>query len=160
MMAVVMMVAGALSATIASAAAPDTVAHARVVAAPRVRTVTFGIRHRVFPDFAQLSEVRMKESFQVGDSPYTARVVEFVPDFSMDLTSRKVVSLSSEPRNPAFRVVVTEKGAPSDTAWAFLNMAPHFARRSMLAFQVLRIEFANRATITARDTTMLLKARR
>ena len=163
------MVLGLLWAATASAATPDSVARgaapaptsgARPGLAPRVRTVTFGIRHRVFPDFAQLSEVRMRETFQVGDSPYTARVIEFVPDFSMNLDTRKVASLSKEPRNPAFRVVVMEKGAPSDTTWAFLNMPPHFARKSMLGFQVLRIAFTNRAAITASDTTMLLKNRR
>ena len=163
---VVAMLVGSLWAAAAAATPADTVAASgaaaaeRQVAAPRVRTVTFGIRHRVFADFAQLSEVRMKEQFQVGDSPYTARAVEFVPDFSLDLDTRRVVSRSNEPKNPAFRVIVTEKGVPSDTAWAFLNMPPHFSRRSMLAFQVLRIEFVNRPALAARDTTLLLKGRR
>ena len=144
----------------AKPAARTAPASAKGAAAPRVTHVTFGVRHRVFADFAQLVQVRMKEEFQVGDSPYTARAVAFVPDFTLDLETRKVSSLSLEPRNPAFKVIIREKGVPSDTAWAFLNMPPHFSRRSMLAFQVLRIEFAGHAPLSARDTTLLLKDRR
>lgn len=134
-------------------------APARASAAPRVKTVTLSIRHRVFHEFRQVSEVKLREEFPVGDSPYTARVVEFVPDFSLNLDTRKVVSLSHQPRNPAFRVIVLEKGAPSDTAWAFLNMPPHFSRNSLLSFQVARIDFVDRAAITASDTTLLRRTR-
>ena len=37
-----------------------------------------------------------------------------------------------------------ENGVPRDTTWAFLNMPPHFAARSLLAFKILRIDFADR----------------
>jgi hypothetical protein len=79
-------------------------------------------------------------------------VVEFVPDFSMDLKSKKVVSRSNELRNPAFRIIVRERGVPQDTSWAFVNMPPHFARNSMLAFKVLRVDFTGRAPLIADST--------
>ncbi len=119
----------------------------------KIEAVTFEIRHRVFAGFREQNRVKLKEDFQVGDTPYSARVVEFVPDFAMDLKSRKVISRSNEPKNPAFRIIVREKGVPQDTTWAFLNMPPHFARNSMLAFQVLRIDFADRPPIVSGDST-------
>jgi hypothetical protein len=121
-------------------------------ARPRVAKVTLGIRHRVFPDFAEKTSVKIGEEFPIGDSRYTGKVVEFVPDFSMDLKSKKVVSRSNELRNPAFRIIVRERGVPQDTSWAFVNMPPHFARNSMLAFKVLRVDFTGRAPLIADST--------
>ncbi|MBI5710479.1 MAG: hypothetical protein HZC42_09280 [Candidatus Eisenbacteria bacterium] len=144
----VVLVAGLLGAAGAAVAGP--VSSVRLV---KVEAVTFEIRHRIFPGFREQDQVKLKEDFQVGDTPYSARVVEFVPDFAMDLKSRKVLSRSNEPKNPAFRIIVREKGVPQDTTWAFLNMPPHFARKSMLAFQVLRIDFADRPPIVSGDST-------
>jgi hypothetical protein len=122
---------------------------------PRVKTVTLVIHHRVFPDFIDRRSVALRQEFQVGDTPFSARIVEFVPDFSLDLKSHQVRSRSREPRNPAFRLVVKEKGVPRDTTWAFLNtMPPHFARRSLLAFQVARIEFEDHAALESADTLL------
>jgi hypothetical protein len=112
---------------------------------PVVEAVTFDIHHRVFPNFFEQSRVRLKQSFAIGDTKYSARVVRFVPDFDLNLKTHKVVSITNEPNNPAFQVIVREKGVPQDTVWAFLNMPPHFARNSMLAFQVRRIDFVGRA---------------
>ena len=119
----------------------------------RVESVTLRILHRVFPDFREEDKVRLKEEFRVGDTDYTAKVVEFVPDFSLDLKSRKVVSRSNDPRNPAVRVVVKEKGVPRDTSWAFLNFPPHFAAKNILAFQILRIDFLDRPPLVAPDSS-------
>jgi hypothetical protein len=117
--------------------------------APQVASVVLGCRHRVFPDFLEVDSVRVKQAFPVGDTPYSAQVLEFVPDFAMDLKTHKVISRTTEPRNPAFRILVREKGVPQDTTWAFMSAMPHFARKSMLAFQVLRIDFLDRAPMLA-----------
>ena len=121
--------------------------------APQVTSVVLATRHRVFADFFEVDSVRVKEEFPVGDTPYTARVVEFVPDFAMNLKTHKVISRSSEPRNPAFRIIVREQGVPQDTTWAFINMPPHFARKSLLAFFIVRIDFKNRPPMWAGDST-------
>jgi len=126
--------------------------------APRVRSVTLGIRHRVFHDFAETDEVRLRQPFAIGDTPYAATVTDFVPDFVIDVAARRISSRSSEPRNPAFRIIVREDGVPSDTAWAFLNLPPHFAPKSLLAFKVLRIDFADRPPLLA-DTSAAAKAK-
>lgn len=118
---------------------------------------TLGVRHRVIHDFAEKAEVKLKEEFRIGDGEYSARIIEFVPDFMIE--NRKVMSRSRAPRNPAIRVVVKENGAVQDTSWAFLNFAPHFSAKSVLAFQVLKIEFENHPPVEARrDTTAAAKA--
>jgi hypothetical protein len=135
-----------LSATPAGAAQPAKPAY-------KLDTVTLGIRHRVFPDFLDLQQVRLKQRFVVGDTKYTATVVEFVPDFAMGLKSQKVISRSSEPNNPAFKIVVRLNGKPQDTTWAMLKMPPHFGRKSMLAFKVARIDFVGRPPLVNADTS-------
>jgi len=120
--------------------------------APRVTTVTLGVRHRVFHDFVESDEVQMKERFAIGDTPYSATVTDFLPDFVIDVAARRITSRSNEPKNPAFRIVVRENGVVSDTTWAFLNLPPHFAPKSMLAFKIMRIDFTDRPPLLA-DTS-------
>jgi hypothetical protein len=121
---------------------------------PRVLKVSLGVRHRVFADFAERSEATLGKVFQIGDSRYSATVTDFEPDFVIDLPSHSITSRSTEPRNPAFRIIVRDQGVPQDTTWAFLNMAPHFTRNSLLAFEILRIDFADRPPLL-RDSTDL-----
>lgn len=118
----------------------------------RLDAVTLVIRHRVFHDFRDLQRVKLKRDFILGDTDYTARVVEYVPDFTMDLTSHKITSRSNQPHNPALRIVVLQKGVPQDTTWALLKMPPHFARKSFFAFQIVRLDFQDGPPILA-DTT-------
>lgn len=115
------------------------------------KTFSIGVRHRVIHDFAEKAEVKLKEEFKIGDGEFSARIIEFVPDFMIE--NKKVVSRSRAPRNPAIRIVVKENGAPHDTSWAFLNFAPHFSPKSVLAFQLLRIEFENHPPVEARRDT-------
>lgn len=145
--------AAALAALVVSAAgAAETGSPAGAGAAPKVTRVTLGIRHRVFPSFGEKVTVRMQERFEVGDTEYSGQLVQFLPHFDYDIKKRKAVSLSNQLKNPAFQVIVRKKGVPQDTAWCFLNSPPHFARKSMLAFRVLEIEFADHAPLIG-DTT-------
>jgi len=121
-------------------------------AAARVKTVTLAMRHRVFKNFSDVQTVSLMKEFLVGDSDYSARVVRYVPDFSMELKSGKVVSRSNQPKNPAFQIIVREKKVVQDTTWAFLNMPPHFGRKSLLAFKIARIDYVDAPPIVA-DTT-------
>jgi len=129
----------------ATPAAPDSL---------RVTQVTLVVGHRVFTNFRDRIVTPLGVEFVVGDSEYSAEVVEFQPDFTMDLASRKVGSRTQEPRNPAVRVLVSKNGAPNDTTWAFLKMPPHYGRRSMLAFQLTKVEFTNHDTVEA-DSVLL-----
>ncbi len=120
---------------------------------PRVESVTLGIRHRVFHEFSGRQAVRLNQDFILGDTDFSARVVQYVPDFQMDLRRHKVFSLSDQPNNPAFKIIVREGKVPQDTTWAFLKSPPHFGARSYFAFQVLRIDFADRPSLAA-DTAV------
>ena len=118
----------------------------------RVKSVTLRVRHRVFPGFKEDHQIALKKDFAIGDTDYTARIVDYVPDFAMGMDSRKVFSRSNEPNNPAFRIIVRMKGQPQDTTWALLKMPPHFARKSLLAFKVMRIDFLDHPAIVNPDT--------
>lgn len=141
-----------LGVLIAPSAYGQTKAPARAGGAPKLESVTLGVRHRVFHDFRDLHQVRINRTFPLGDTEYSARVIRYVPDFQMDVEARRVYSLSDRPRNPAFQVVVFKNRAPHDTSWAFLKSPPHFGPRAYFAFQVLRIDFAGAPPLVA-DTT-------
>jgi hypothetical protein len=140
---------GLLIGLLTMAAAPGRGKPASAAMAPHVETVTLSIRHRVFHDFHDMQSVRVGQEFILGDTDYNARVVQYVPDFEMDLTSRKVISRSDQPNNPAFRIMVRKGDVPQDTTWAFLNMPPHFGLRSYFAFHVIRIDFKGHAPMIA-----------
>jgi hypothetical protein len=115
--------------------------------APKLKSVTIAIRNRVFHEFADQQTVIQGKSFVIGDTDFSARLVQYVPDFAMDISNGKVVSRSNEPRNPAFKIIVSQKGKPQDTTWAMMSLPPHFTRRSFLAFKVMRIDFTGREPI-------------
>lgn len=133
----------------ATTAKPSQKPAAKPGAGAKLKTVTLAIRHRVFHDFADQQAVTLNKDFLVGDTDYTARVVQYVPDFAMDLETHKVVSRSQEPRNPAFKIIVRQGKAYRDTTWAMLSLPPHFARNSYLAFKVMRVDFADREALVA-----------
>jgi len=142
-----------LAALLLTLATPALSAPAAPAATPaHLRNVTLHIFNRVFTAFHDRVVAVPGREFRVGDTDYTARVVEFVPDFSMSLKTHRVTSRSGEPRNPAFRVVVSRAGTPTDTSWAFFNMPPHYAAREVLAFVATRIEFTNRPPLDSTDS--------
>lgn len=122
---------------------------------PKLKNVTLHIFNRVFPSFHDKVTALPSKEFRVGDTEYTARVVEFVPDFTMDLKTRKVTSRGTEPKNPAFKIIVKKNNVPTDTTWAFFNMPPHFARTSLLAFVATEITFTNRPSLVSQDSLAL-----
>jgi hypothetical protein len=131
----------------------------------RVKRAVIGVRHRAIHEFYDEATVKLGEEFPVGDTEYRAKVLRFVPDFGIDMETRQVFSKSDRPQNPAMQIATWEKGAPHDTSWAFLNFPPHFSKRALLAFQVLRIEFENHAPVTPKnlapvDTTASAKGKR
>jgi hypothetical protein len=135
----------------APAAAKAARAAAKTATSP-VTKVKLRMRHRVHAQFMEEAEVGLRQDFPIGDTEYSGRILRYVPDFTMD--KGKVSSRSNEPRNPAFQIVVKENGAPHDTSWAFMNFPPHFSRKSILAFQVMRIDFSGRPSMHAKADTL------
>lgn len=151
------LVAGAaLAAQAPPAASPGSSAGAPPAAAKlKLKTVELHIFHRVYPDFHDRVDAALNKEFRIGDTDYTGTIIRFVPDFTMNLKSGTITTRSQEPNNPAWRVVVRKNGVPQDTSWAFLNMAPHFGQRSLIAFLAVRATFENHAPVASRDTLAL-----
>ncbi len=107
-----------------------------------VDSVTVRTRHRVFLDFQDIQTVSPADTFYVGDTEFSARIIDFVPDFAIKADG-EVVSRSDRPDNPAFLLEVLQDDAPVDTTWAFWasRSAPHFRRDAMLAFQILSFRY-------------------
>ena len=92
---------------------------------------------RLYPGWKEQLRLRLGELFYLGDSEYTARIEEFLPDFR--IIDGKFLTLSQELKNPAARVVVYHDTTAADTSWAFLNFPPHFSARSFFTFQLKEI---------------------
>jgi len=131
----------------APAVAPD------LSRARKVKEVILIVRHRVFHDFAEQVVARLGESFPISDTEYSATVDQYVPDFAMDIKSGRVLSRTAETNNPAVRVVIKQKGVVQDTTWALLDVPPHFARKSMLAFQVMKINYTSGKPLMAKQAS-------
>lgn len=108
----------------------------------RSESVLLKIRHRVHHAFRERMTAKMNERYQIGDTDYFFEIVEFYPHFAIVDSTREVVSLTAEPKNPAFKINVYEDGELVDETWAFYSIKiPHFARTSMIAFEVLSFEY-------------------
>jgi hypothetical protein len=138
-----------LLAVVATSACPIPAA---AVPPAQLKSVTLHVFNRVFAGFHDKVVAVKGKDFRVGDSDFSARIVRFEPDFTFDLKTRKAISLSGEPNNPAFQIIVSRKGVPHDTSWAFFNLPPHYSGRSELAFVATRIEFTNRPVLVSTDS--------
>jgi hypothetical protein len=105
-------------------------------------SVVVFIGNRLFPDFAEIATARLHEKCQVGDTDYSFVVEQFNPHFTIIDSTKAIVALSDEPKNPAFRIKVYQNDAAVDSSWAFYNMdVPHFSRTSALWFRVLCFDY-------------------
>lgn len=120
--------------------AVDPRAEAGKIAPPSV--VRVRVTHRVHAQFQDTLSVAMHERRTVGDSDFDFELVDFYPQFAIVDSTHAIISLSDEPKNPAFRVRIYKDGEPTEETWAFYGVEiPHFARTSYLAFQVLGFEY-------------------
>jgi hypothetical protein len=119
---------------------------------PTFTSVTLLIRHRVFGKFHDREVARPDKEFLIGDTDYTGKIVRYVPDFYMNVKTGEIRSRSNEPKNPAFQIIVKQAKVPQDTTWAFLRIPPHFARNSMLSFEILRIDFPDHPPVVNADS--------
>ena len=105
-------------------------------------SVVLFIGNRMFPDFADVVSTRLHERHLVGDSDFSFEVQSFNPHFSIIDSTKTIVALSDEPKNPAFRIMVYRADEAVDSTWAFYNLdIPHFSRTSALWFRVLCFDY-------------------
>jgi hypothetical protein len=95
------------------------------------------VGHRLFPEFREEHTVAPGETFQLGDTDYSGRIVGVIKDFAIDDSTKRVFSRTEEPRNPALRIRIFEDGRTVEEVWAFGGEGPpHFARSSELYFHI------------------------
>lgn len=136
----------AVTLTLAARAADAPVSGGAAPSYPAPDSVVVAVGNRLFPDFREIVTTGMNERRQIGDTDFSFEVKRFVPHFAIIDSTKSVVSLTAEPENPAFRIMVYENDAPVDSAWAFFKMnAPHFTRKSALWFQVLEFDYRGKA---------------
>jgi hypothetical protein len=103
-----------------------------------VQELTIAVRHRVFPGYYEEFQVKMGQKFQLSDTDYFARAVDFVPDFAISLSDKKGFSRSDSLNNPAVKLIVYRGKEKLEEVWAFQKVeAPHFSPQSMLGFKLL-----------------------
>ena len=110
-----------------------------------VQEVTIAVRHQVFPGYYEEFKVKMGQKFQLSDTDYFARAVDFEPDFAISLSDKKVFSRSDSLNNPAVKLIVYRGKEKLEEVWAFQKVqAPHFSPQSMLAFKLLDFKIEER----------------
>ena len=96
--------------------------------------------HRMFPAYAETTQVAPGVVFPLSDGEYSGRVTEYIPDFVMDPRGH-VTSRSSAAVNPAVRVDVYQGWKRVATTWAFKGEGPpHFRQKQLFAFKLLTLE--------------------
>ena len=107
-----------------------------------VQELTIAVRHRVHLGYYEEFQVRMGQRFQLSDTEYYAQAVDFVPDFAISLSDKKVFSRSDSLNNPAVKLIVYRGEEKLEEVWAFQKVeAPHFSPQSMLGFKLIDFKF-------------------
>lgn len=101
------------------------------------------IGNRLYPKWREEQRVREHEFFFLGDTRFTARVEEFLPDFRIG--DDGPFSASPECLNPAIHVIVYDDTLATDSSWAFRNFPPHFSTRSFFMFKLLDVAMPGQA---------------
>ena len=100
------------------------------------------IGHRIHLDFEEEVTAQMNERYYVGDTDISFEATAFYPHFAIVDSTREIISLSDELKNPAFKILVYENDELIDETWAFYAFhAPHFSRTFHVSFQVLAFEY-------------------
>jgi hypothetical protein len=103
-----------------------------------IQELTLSVRHRVFAGYQEVFTVKMGQKFQLSDTDYYVKAVDFVPDFAIDTSTSKVFSRSDSLKNPAVKLVIFKGKEKLDEVWAFQKVeVPHFSRQSMLGFKLV-----------------------
>ena len=107
-----------------------------------VAAIVTRVTHLLYPEYLGIFQVKMQEKFQLSDTNIYAAAVEFVADFTIDTLTKKVVSRSEEPNNPAFKIYVVQGKEKKEESWAFFKASvPHFTRQTGLRFEILEFKY-------------------
>ncbi len=85
---------------------------------PYLKEARIGFFLRKTPKESPTIVVRLDEDVPVPGTPYSLRILQFIPDFSLD-KNREVVSRSVRAENPALQILVSKNGKPMKAPWIF-----------------------------------------
>lgn len=80
--------------------------------------IGFFLRKIKDPKKSPVVTLRLDEEVPVPGTPYSLRILQFLPDFSMDET-RTIATRSALPNNPALQILVSKNGKPHKAPWIF-----------------------------------------
>ncbi len=107
---------------------------------PEIAAAWSGVRVQVVEfetDDAQVFDIVLGDTVELGDSGLTLTAHAFVPDFVMD--EGGITSRLADPNNPAVRVLISEDGAVDYEGWLFASM-PGIHPYPHERYQVLLVE--------------------
>ena len=88
--------------------------------------------------------VRIGEKITVPGSKYKLTVKQYVPHYSIDLQTRKVVSQTDKPINPALRVIGTNGSETFEQwIWSKFAVAPHKDKKAPLRMKFAALDLAS-----------------
>jgi hypothetical protein len=108
--------------------------------APEIAEAWRGVRVRVVDidtGEGRTFEIPLGGADILGDTGLTLSAGIFIPDFVMD--ERGITSRSSEPQNPAVRVIISEDGMEDYEGWLFADM-PEIESYPNPFYRVLLVE--------------------
>jgi hypothetical protein len=74
--------------------------------------------------------IRLGKTLSVQNSKYKLSILEYVPNYSIDTKTKKVVSLSDKPVNPAIKVRVDDgKSTNEQWLWSKFPSTPHMQKK-------------------------------
>lgn len=85
---------------------------------PFLKEARIGVFLRNNPKKSPTVMLRLDEEAAVPGTPYTLRILQFVPDFSLN-ENQEIVSRSVHAQNPALQVLISKNGKPLKAPWIF-----------------------------------------
>lgn len=87
---------------------------------PHLKEARVGFFLRKNPKKSPTVTLHLDEDVPVPGTPYSLRILQFIPDFSLD-EKREVSSRSVHPKNPALQILISKNGNPLKAPWIFEN---------------------------------------
>jgi len=111
---------------------------------PSGPTFQIRVRHISNPELFEDHYVRLGETFYIADTEYSVKVLQFIPDFAINIKTKEVVSRSDKPLNPAVQVAVSYEGEPLYETWVlYQEELPHGIHDPGYYFQFVSYENLN-----------------
>ncbi len=101
---------------------------------------TYDIRVRHILDEQAYEDhwVRVGEEFFIADTEYSVKVERFIPDFVINMKTKKVSSRSDKPLNPALQLAVLYQEKLMYETWIlYQNPIPHMIHQPGYYFQFI-----------------------